>query len=175
MMVINSSSTWTPAWSEAMAEVAEHQYAYADDLAAGNIRAAATLYESALLLDFYNQLTIPPHVLGSINIRTDLHRHRTGRILSLAIRTQRQDSFASFEILVSTRFANRLDRHLEKYRPHLPAGKTECLFLCRRRGAGKAAIPAVDAFIVLQINASEESVERRMRVCPILYPRRSLQ
>jgi hypothetical protein len=107
----------------------EATYAEADRLFASNVRAAAILYEAALMMDLTHETTARAPTMALLNIHTDLHRDEVGCIRSLSMTAHKTESHQSFKWAISARLGARLEHHLEIYRPHLPAAKSERLFL----------------------------------------------
>jgi hypothetical protein len=106
----------------------ENHYYNADALLSVKPKMAAALHERGLLLDLILETTTTPAVLVAINVQTDLHRDEAGSIVAVSVDADRIKNGKPANWALSSRVGERLERHIEVFRPHLFAGKTDRLF-----------------------------------------------
>jgi hypothetical protein len=118
-----------------LTKIAEVHYVTADELFSVDTPRAAELHEAALMLDIAVKTTATPAFLAAVNVRTDLQRNQEGQIVSLSVGGCRTKNGGETSLALSPSLAERLERHIETFRPHLPAAKSERLFVS---GSGTA-------------------------------------
>jgi integrase len=120
-------------------------FRYADRLAAeGKLKMAAYADQRALALAILQEFALRRRNLAAIDIKRHLSRDSRGRIAALTIDGSETKNGVTLGGEVRGELARRIERHLTKYRPHLPGSQSTWLFPSRT-GTGHCSEDALTA------------------------------
>lgn len=116
---------------DGLRQVVEATYLDAERLFAGAPRSAALVHEGAVMLHLAVETEASPKTLALTNSAKDLGRDPAGAIAAISLKPRKGDIRGGNERRLSASLGDRLQRHIDIFRPLISSDKGDLLFPTR--------------------------------------------